>query len=114
MTKKKKRTKSALERFNALFGFRSRRVAEACDIDVAGFQRIERGDVLPKRETARIIHKLYGGAIPLGVIYDSAHKESLDWFKAHAHEATTHARANAVARKHPELATRRLDSKRRR
>lgn len=106
--------KSALELFNAVFGFRSRRVAEACKIDVAGFQRIERGDVLPKRETARIIHKLYGGAVPLGVIYDAAHPESLEWFKKASSDPKIATRANILAHKRPELLTRRLDTKRRR
>jgi hypothetical protein len=109
-----KKKKSALEQFNAAFGFRSRRVAEACKIDVAGFQRIERGDVLPKRDTARIIHKLYNGAVPLGVIYDAAHPESLEWFKKSSSDAKSITRANLLAHKRPELLTRRLDAKRRR
>lgn len=83
-------------------------------MDAAGFQRIERGDVLPKRETARIIHKLYNGAVPLGVIYDAAHPSSLEWFKTSAHHATTITRANLLAHKRPELRTVRLDTKRRR
>lgn len=109
-----KKQKSALERFNEEYGFRSRRVAEACKMDAAGFQRIERGDVLPKRETARIIHKLYGGAVPLGVIYDAAHPESLEWFKTQGHHASTITRANLLAHKRPELLKRRLESRRRR
>ena len=83
-------------------------------MDAAGFQRIERGDVLPKRETARIIHKLYNGAVPLGVIYDAAHPESLEWFKTQGTHAKVVTRANLLAHKRPELLKRRLDARRRR
>jgi hypothetical protein len=106
--------KSALERFNAAFGFRSRRLAEACLIDVAGFQRIERGTVLPKHGTARIIHKLYRGIVPLGVIYDPTHPESQAWYKEARKNPDVVTRVNLLTHKRPELLTRRLDSKRRR
>lgn len=63
-------------------GFSSRRVAEALNIDVSGFMRIERGEVTPKQETARKIHAFYRGVVPLGMIYDPKHPDYTKWLNA--------------------------------
>lgn len=34
--------------------------------------RVERGSQTPKKDLARGLHKFYGGAVPLGQIYDAA------------------------------------------
>lgn len=39
-------------------------------IDPSTLAKIERGDQLPSRETARAIFDLYEGTVPIGAIYD--------------------------------------------
>ncbi len=45
-------------------------VAEVVGTDQANLSRIEKGEQNPKRELARKLHQFYGGAVPLGAIYD--------------------------------------------
>lgn len=106
--------RTALELLHDEHGFSSRRIAEICKIDVAGLARIERGEVQPKRETARDLHRFYRGVVPLGVIYDPAHKESIDWYKKAQYTAAIVTAFNLIKHKHPELTKRRLDARRRR
>lgn len=48
-------------------------VGKAVGIDAGNVLRIERGAQLPTRETARKLYAFYGGAVPLGAVYDPAH-----------------------------------------
>lgn len=99
-------------------GFTYRRVAEAVGIDVSAFLRIETGENVPKRDTARRIHTFYRGAIPLGVIHDPAHKSSIEWVKKPNTLAELSTVGARLVREHPELAERiierRVDPRRRR
>lgn len=45
-------------------------VARAVGTDQANLSRIEKGAQVPKRELARALFHFYGGAVPLGAIYD--------------------------------------------
>lgn len=48
-------------------------VGKACGIDGPNLHRIERGEQVPKRDTARALFDYYQGAVPLGAIYDPTH-----------------------------------------
>lgn len=54
-------------------------MANTIGLDPSGFIRIERGKFTPRQDTARIIHDLYDGILPLGMIYDCAHPDYDDW-----------------------------------
>jgi transcriptional regulator with XRE-family HTH domain len=51
--------------------------------DVAGkvgttagtLSRVERGEQTPKKELARALHEFFGGAVPLGAVYDAAYPD---------------------------------------
>lgn len=45
-------------------------VAREVGTDQANLSRIEKGAQVPKRDLARALHRFYGGAVPLGAIYD--------------------------------------------
>lgn len=45
-------------------------VAQAVGTGKGNLRRVENGDQVPKRELARALFKFYGGAVPIGVIYD--------------------------------------------
>lgn len=45
-------------------------VAAKVTIDPTNLSRIEKGQQTPKREVARGLYNFYGGAVPLGAIYD--------------------------------------------
>ena len=51
-------------------GLTANQVAAAIGCDRATLYRIEDGDSLPRRETARKLWQLYKGRIPLEQIYD--------------------------------------------
>lgn len=46
-------------------------VAEAVGTGKGNLRRVENGAQVPKRELARALHAYYGGAVPLGLIYDA-------------------------------------------
>ena len=80
-----------------------RRVAEHLGLDISGLMRIERGTSLPKRSAASVIWAFYGGAVPLGLIYDSKHKSFRDWLTAEKKIALK-AHARTLVTEYPELA----------
>lgn len=45
-------------------------VADAVGTDPTNLSRVEKGAQVPKRELARALFSYYGGAVPLGAIYD--------------------------------------------
>lgn len=76
-------------------------------MDISGLHRIETGENIPTRRTAQKIWKFYAGLVPMGVIYDPAHKSSQAWFRTEGRpsaELATHG-ARLVA-KHPKLLVR--------
>lgn len=75
-------TKTALQRYRALLNQSARSVAHAISIDPSGYHRIETGQNIPTRETARRIWRHYEERVPLGVIYDPRHETSLEWVRA--------------------------------
>ena len=57
-------------------GLTAQAAAQAAGCDRATLYRIEGGENLPSRDLARSLFELYGGAVPLGAIYDP------DFFRA--------------------------------
>lgn len=51
-------------------GYRQKDVANVVGTNPANLLRIEQGQQVPKRELARALYEFYGGAIPIGAIYD--------------------------------------------
>lgn len=49
------------------------KVAREVTTDPTNLSRIEKGQQTPKRHVARKLHSFYGGAVPLGAIYDPAY-----------------------------------------
>lgn len=49
------------------------KVAAEVGTDPTNLSRVEKGQQVPKRELARELFKFYGGAVPLGAIYDPEH-----------------------------------------
>lgn len=45
-------------------------VADAVGMDPTNLSRVEKGQQMPKRESARALFLYYNGAVPLGAIYD--------------------------------------------
>lgn len=45
-------------------------VAREVGTDPTNLSRVEKGSQIPKRELARSLFEFYGGAVPLGAIYD--------------------------------------------
>lgn len=46
------------------------KVATDVGTDPTNLSRVEKGQQVPKRELARALFDFYGGAVPLGAIYD--------------------------------------------
>lgn len=46
------------------------KVAAEVGTDPTNLSRVEKGQQMPKRELARSLFQFYGGAVPLGAIYD--------------------------------------------
>jgi transcriptional regulator with XRE-family HTH domain len=103
------KTKTALQKARESMGFTCRRVAEAIGMDVSGLLRIETAENAAKQETARKIHAFYLGAIPLGVIYDPAHKSSFEWLRQEGTRELLATTASKLIREHQDLAVRILD-----
>lgn len=98
-------------------GITSRRIAEHLSIDVSAYRRIELGESVPLRETARRMFDFFGGAVPLSVIYDPRHKTSIEWSKTIKSNAALVARGEVLRGKYPELGLRflpRVDKRRKR
>ncbi len=57
-------------------GLTAQQAAQAAGCDRATIYRVEAGENLPSRDLARALFELYGGAVPLGAIYDP------DFFRA--------------------------------
>lgn len=51
-------------------GLTAQAAANAAGCDRATLYRLEKGENLPTRKTARALFELYGGDVPLGFIYD--------------------------------------------
>ena len=51
-------------------GLTAEKAASAAGCDRTTLYRIEDGQNLPSRDLARALFELYGGAVPLGFIYD--------------------------------------------
>ena len=47
-------------------------VAAKVGCNAGTLSRVERGEQTPKQSLARALHKFFGGAVPLGAIYDAA------------------------------------------
>lgn len=94
---------SPFEAARDAMGLSVRRVAEILELDISGLVRIERGESLPKRDTAGAIFDFYGGAIPLGMVYDPRHPTYDAWLtKKRKHELKGLGRE--LVSKHPDLA----------
>jgi len=59
-------------------GLTAQAAATAAGCDRATLYRLEKGEHLPTRRTARALFELYGGAVPLGFIYDPDFYRALD------------------------------------
>lgn len=94
---------SKLEAARECMGLSVRRVAEVLELDISGLSRIERGASLPKRETAAAIFDFYGGAIPLGMVYDPTHATYDDWLSK-PQKKRLKARGAELVKRWPELA----------
>lgn len=91
-------TKTALQRFRALLDVSARSVAHAIRLDPSGYHRIETGQNIPSRETARKIWTYYEGRVPLGVIYDPRHETSFEWVRRVEEAGRLPGRATRAAR----------------
>lgn len=96
-------TKPPLERVREATGIPVRRMAEFLELDISGLVRIERGQSTPKPTTAAAVWSFYGGAVPLGMIYDTGHPSYADWLTK-AKEKELAALGRRLVQKHPELA----------
>lgn len=57
-------------------------VAHEVGTDPTNLSRVEKGTQIPKRELARALFSFYGGAVPLGAIYDPQFYGSPDMLNA--------------------------------
>src|SRR5262245_41033684 len=94
---------SPFEAAREAMGLSVRRVAEILELDISGLSRIERGESLPKRDTAGELFAFYLEALPLGLIYDPRHPTYGEWLTAKK-KRELRLVAAALVRKHPELA----------
>jgi len=79
-------------------GLRQKDVAKACGTNPANLLRIEQGKQVAKAPLARALFEYYGGAIPLGAIYDPAYsrERGLDGLPVGAMTVTVEAKDDGV------------------
>lgn len=53
-------------------------VAHAVGTGKGNLRRIENGDQVPKRHTARALFEFYDGVVPLGSIYDPTYRPAME------------------------------------
>lgn len=94
---------SKLEGARTAMNLSVRRVAEALELDVSGYSRIEQGRQQPKQATAREIFKFFA-IVPLGMIYDPTHPTYDHWLNDRGNRAALKRRAAELVDKYPELA----------
>ena len=66
----KEKTQTLLTQTRKSRGLSLDQVAAEVGTDPTNLSRVEKGAQVPKRELARALFEFYGGAVPLGAIYD--------------------------------------------